>query len=105
MKYDNIAEIIQYTTQTGRTTAANGNSRRLGATVGNANLVDETEIDEMDTSYTETVSLVPPTGLELSRYYISIYMNKLLVLLVSIATLIIGFIVAKKMKGYKVVYK
>lgn len=60
MTYENVGEIIQYTSVTGRVTS-------LGTTLGNANLLNKTEWDEgrreSDTAATEKVTLTPPTGL------------------------------------------
>ena len=85
MTYENMAEIIQFTTLTGRRT-------NFATTIGNANLYEVqdkittkedpfgsdpnpnsgsiefmTSMIEPDTSATETVTLIPPTGLMRSR--------------------------------------
>ena len=73
LQYENIAEIIQFTTLTGRRT-------NFETTIGNANIHATTpsnpskgsiEFDtaalEPDTAATETITLTPPTGLMLSR--------------------------------------
>ena len=72
MTYENVAEIIQFTTLTGRRT-------NFATTIGNADIAgtvpDETKgerefvaaITEHDTAATETVTLIPPTGLMRNR--------------------------------------
>lgn len=73
LSYENIAEIIQFTTLTGRRT-------NFETTIGNANIHAtkksspskgspefETAALESDTAATETITLTPPTGLMLSR--------------------------------------
>lgn len=72
MSYENMAEVIQFTTLTGRRT-------NFATTVGNAN-IEEAKGDpgkgspeftlssfESDTAATETVTLIPPTGLMRNR--------------------------------------
>lgn len=60
MQYENLAEIIQYTTLTGRRT-------NFTTTIGNAD-ISEGEFDEAslesDTAATETITFAPPTGLD-----------------------------------------
>ena len=59
MQFENFAEVIQFTTQTGRRT-------NYATTIGNANAsIDEFEEakKEPDASATEVVTLIPPTGL------------------------------------------
>ena len=59
MAFENMAEVIQFTTQTGRRT-------NYATTIGNANCsIDEFEEakKEPDTSATETITFIPPTGL------------------------------------------
>lgn len=73
LQYENIAEIIQFTTLTGRRT-------NFETTIGNANIHKskrsepskgspefDTAALEPDTAATETITLTPPTGLMLSR--------------------------------------
>ena len=91
--YENMAEIVQFTTLTGRRT-------NFATTIGNANIhdikkrlendlppFDETEGNnsgsiefitasiEPDTSATETITLIPPTGLMKNRRAIVIIME------------------------------
>lgn len=59
MQFENFAEVIQFTTQTGRRT-------NYATTIGNANASlgeFEESTKEPDTSATEVVTLIPPTGL------------------------------------------
>ena len=59
MQFENFAEVIQFTTQTGRRT-------NYATTIGNANASlgeFEESTREPDTSATEVVTLIPPTGL------------------------------------------
>ncbi len=73
LQYENIAEIVQFTTLTGRRT-------NFETTIGNANIHKakrsepskgspefDTAALEPDTAATETITLTPPTGLMLSR--------------------------------------
>ena len=72
MLYENIAEVIQFTTLTGRRT-------NFDTTIGNVDLDDAVHADsdgsdefktsslEADTGATETITLTPPTGLERTR--------------------------------------
>ena len=61
MTYENMAEIIQFTTLTGRRT-------NFATTIGNVNVKAETgeyleSLKEKDTAATEVITLSPPTGL------------------------------------------
>lgn len=59
MQYENLAEIIQYTAQTGRRT-------NFATTIGNASATTgefTSAMTELDTSATEVITLTPPTGL------------------------------------------
>lgn len=77
MSYENLAEIIQFTTQTGRRT-------NFATTIGNADIISDimkvpdinknngtlefvTASLELDTAATETITLIPPTGLMRNR--------------------------------------
>ena len=72
MTYENMAEVIQFTTLTGRRT-------NFATTVGNADIESATgdpgkgspeftlSSFESDTAATETVTLIPPTGLMRNR--------------------------------------
>lgn len=72
MSYENMAEIIQFTTLTGRRT-------NFATTIGNADVQSTTANEkvgsiefvtaalESDTAATETVTLIPPTGLMRNR--------------------------------------
>ena len=64
LAYENISEVIQYTSLTGRrTTLPNGNG---GGVIGNANTQTswkEYEKYEDDTDATEVITISPPTGL------------------------------------------
>ena len=60
MQYENLAEIIQYTSQTGRRT-------NYATTIGNASAATgefASAMTELDTSATEVITLTPPTGLD-----------------------------------------
>ena len=75
LQYENIAEIIQFTTVTGRrtnfeTTIGNANVHSIDKTSSGPNIGSEefeTASFEPDTAATETITLTPPTGLMLSR--------------------------------------
>lgn len=65
LRFENIAEIIQYTCTSGRRT-------NFATTIGNVNVKASTgeyieSLNEKDTSATEVITLSPPTGLE--RYH------------------------------------
>ena len=65
LRFENIAEIIQYTCTSGRRT-------NFATTIGNVNVKSSTgeyleSLIEKDTSATEVITLSPPTGLE--RYH------------------------------------
>ena len=99
MTYDNSAEIIQYTSTTGRITS-------LGTTVGNLNMKNP-DYNESDSDFTERVTLAPPTGLEKLKYYASIVKDQLIIISITIGVVIIAIISRKKLKNvkFKVFYK
>ena len=105
MRYDNISEIIQYTSQTGRATQMKTSLTPLGQTLGNVDPSDPTPPDEPDTSYTETITLAPPTGLDKANYYIRVYINYILVIIAIILLSITGVFTGRKIKNYKKFYK
>ncbi len=106
MVYDNTAEILQYTTLSGRTT-------NLEQTVGNLNLrsdEDENEdedknLDEPDTDFTETISLIPPTGSYTLKYHM--YKHKNIIITIGIVALGISiiWIGINKIRHFKKRYK
>lgn len=101
MSYDNTAEIIQYTSQTGRVT-------NLTTTIGNALLNTNGNLDEPDTDTTERVSLSPPTGLYTLRYKLELYKKPIIIVISSIAIIAIIFVMIKlkkKIGKIKKVYK
>ena len=65
MEYSNVAEIIKYTTLTGRRTASEGVDAQ---TIGNINISSvgyrnsHETLRESDTSISEKITLTPPTG-------------------------------------------
>ena len=76
LQYENIAEIIQFTTVTGRrtnfeTTIGNANVHAIDTTTPDRPNIGSEEFEtasyEPDTAATETITLTPPTGLMLSR--------------------------------------
>lgn len=76
LQYENIAEIIQFTTVTGRrtnfeTTIGNANVHAIDITTPDRPNIGSEEFEtasyEPDTAATETITLTPPTGLMLSR--------------------------------------
>ena len=104
MSYENIAEIIQFTTLTGRRT-------NFATTIGNAN-VNTTPDDptkgskefitssfEPDTAATETITLTPPTGMMKNRRVIvnAVETAKVSVgvIVIAVAVVIIAIFVTK----------
>ena len=104
MKYDNTSEIIQYTSQTGRATQMKANAA-LGQTVGNVDPKKPTPTNEPDSSFTETITLSPPTGLDKLNYYTSVYMSYALIILTIILVSLSGTIAGIKIKNHKKFYK
>lgn len=104
MTYENVAEVVEYTTLVGRRT-------NLSSTVGNIRMTEENSTpyveayEESDSSGTETVNLIPPTGLV--RYKLFIASNGVLILTILIAILVIteGAIICKKVIFKKKIYK
>ena len=94
MTYDNSAEIIQYTSTTGRITS-------LGTTVGNLNMKNP-DYNESDSDFTERVTLAPPTGLEKLKYYASIVKDQLIIISIVICTVLIVGISIRKIKRMKI---
>ena len=91
MQFENLAEVIQFTTQTGRRT-------NYATTIGNANAsIGEFEEakKEPDTSATEVVTLIPPTGLMRTQRVIADIMDtaKAGVEVMSIGGLVVGVVV------------
>lgn len=99
MTYDNSAEIIQYTSVTGRVTT-------LATTVGNLNMNSNPEY-EADSAFTERVTLTPPTGLEKSKYYISLAMDEIIIVTIVIGVIIIAIVLKKNISkiSFKKFYK
>lgn len=104
MTYENIAEIIQFTTLTGRRT-------NFATTIGNAD-VKTTKPDsgigseefitasyESDTAATETITLTPPTGLMKNRRVIVDVVDtaktSVIVIIIIVAVVAIAIIVTK----------
>ena len=102
MLYENIAEVIQFTTLTGRRT-------NFDTTIGNADLDDAVHADsdgseefktsslEADTGATETITLTPPTGLDRTRRKIVNVVNSakngISIAAIALAVVIIVFVV------------
>ena len=87
MEYENIAEIIKYTSMNGRRTVKDGSSAH---TVGNAKMylagyINEDTLGESDTAITEKVLLTPPTGKDLFDIHV---ITKLIIYIVNIITII-----------------
>ena len=108
MQFENIAEVIQFTTQTGRRT-------NYATTIGNANTSlpggeFEEAKKEPDTSATEVVTLIPPTGLMGPRKVIAnimdtakagvevMSMTGLVVAVIAVVVIIVLFIIRKYKK-------
>ncbi len=106
MQFENFAEVIQFTTQTGRRT-------NYATTIGNANAsIGEFEEakKEPDTSATEVITLIPPTGLMGPRKVIAnimdtaktgvevMSMTGLVVAIVAVVVIIVLFIIRKYQK-------
>ena len=101
MTYDNSAEIVQYTSSTGRITT-------LGTAVGNLNMsVTKPDYSEPDSDYTERVTLTPPTGLEKTKYYMSLVKDQLIMIVTVIAVVIVAIVLKKNLKNvtFKKFYK
>ena len=112
MTYENMAEIVQFTTLTGRrtnfaTTIGNANIQEIQERINNKEIPFDTpdtpnsgSIEfmtatlEPDTSATETVTLIPPTGLMRNRKAIVSFMQtaKTSVEVVSIVGLVVAII-------------
>ena len=117
MSYDNVAEVVEYRSETGRVTTLNSHSikstngaegngvnkndfshfRSRWITIGNANLGsmmdtsfgdDGSRTDEPDTSMTETVTLTPPTGRYKLNYYLKTHRDLLKIVQITIALMI-----------------
>lgn len=65
LSYENMAEVVQYRSITGRRTKLPEGEGEGGGVIGNANVNDifEGEDPEDDTDATEVISITPPTGL------------------------------------------
>ena len=61
--------------------------------------------DEPDSSFTETITLTPPTGLDRANYYIRVYMDYAIVIIAVILLTSSGIFVGRKIKNYKKFYK
>lgn len=88
LAFDNLAEIIKYDIPTGR--------RDVTTVPGNANPKKgefETAVQERDSSATELVTLIPPTGSETEAILI---IQVLAISLVALTIIVIGIIVIKK---------
>lgn len=96
MTYDNSAEIIQYTSVTGRIT-------KLATTVGNLNMNHNPDYSETDSVYTERVTLTPPTGLEKSEYYLSVAKDQIVIVTIVIAVTIVVIVLKKNIS--KITFK
>ena len=100
MSYFNVAEIIEYTTLTGRIT-------NLNSTIGNTNIRNfdpynptpeilvGSHLNEIDSFFTERVTFAPPTGIELTRYYMNLWSYQIKIIITGIVAITIVFI------GYK----
>lgn len=104
MKYDNTSEIIQYTSQTGRATQMKAYSD-IGQTVGNVDPSNPNTPNERDSSFTETVTLMPPTGLDKANYYIRVYMDYAIIVIAIVIFTLSGLFVGTKIKNHKKFYK
>ena len=105
MRYDNTSEVIQYTSQTGRATQMKSGIKPLGQTLGNVDPSSNDLPDEPDSSFTETITLTPPTGLDRANYYIRVYMDYAIVIIAVILLTSSGIFVGRKIKNYKKFYK
>ena len=99
MVYDNSAEIIEYTSVTGRVT-------KLSTTVGNLNMNSNPEYED-DSDFTERITLAPPTGLEKAEYYLSIARDQIVMVAIVIAVVIVVIILKRSLKNvtFKKFYK
>ncbi len=112
LSYNNIAEIVKFTNTVGRRGLIIEDDTRNIGTMGNSvfgvngkltniGLVNSEILSEIDTDFTEQIKLVPPTGLELMRYYQDTIMKIVLVIAIGMASVIIGI----KIKTHKKIYK
>ena len=104
MVYENIAEIAQFNTIVGRRT-------NFAATIGNINLTEdkktpyEEAFKEPDSTGTELVSLIPPTGLTKYRIFMAENGTTIVTILVIILLVITAGIVIKRVFFTKKFYK
>ena len=123
LQFDNVAEVVEYRTETGRVTTMLSRSvkaiaeRSPNITIGNAKLrfmSDErlgdslSRTNEPDTGITEVVTLVPPTGRYKLSYYLATHTPLLRFFKILFAIMLVTpvlIVVFKKAKNYKKVYK
>lgn len=104
MTYENIAELAEFVTIVGRRT-------NFAATVGNIDLTKdgitpfEEAYEEKDSTGTETVNLIPPTGLVKYKLFMAKNGVTILTVLIALVLLIQGSIICKKVIFKKKIYK
>ena len=107
MSYYNAAEIVEYTTLTGRIT-------NLNATIGNTIIknfdpsdltgtITKSNMDEIDTFYTARVTFTPPTGITIARYYTKLWSYQIKIIITGILAIIVVFIGYKNRNKIKVI--
>lgn len=69
--------------------------------------VTKPDYSESDSDYTERVTLTPPTGLEKTKYYMSLVKDQLIMIVTVIAVVIVGIVLKKNLKNvtFKKFYK
>lgn len=88
LAFDNLAEIVKYEVSTGR--------RDISSIPGNANPMEgefATSLKERDTSATELITLIPPTGISVKG---QLTIQILMVIAVALGIMVVGIIIIKK---------
>ncbi len=104
MSYENIAEVAQFYTIVGRRT-------NFASTIGNLDLTAEGKTPfynaskEPDSTGTEVVTLIPPTGLTKYKLFMAKHGTKILISLVVVSSIMIGYVLGRKKIFKKKVYK
>ena len=103
LRFENMAEIVQYTSTTGRRT-------NYDITIGNADIRNGeymTSLKEVDSSAPEVITLTPPTGLDrriqnMVMYAVEKNINKVIIAIILFICLITsGFAVPRMVRKYK----
>ena len=97
MVYDNIAEIVQFTSPVGRRT-------NFASTIGNIKLPGginpfESSKEEPDSDGTEVIRLTPPTGLSRTKLFIMGNINTFLIIITIIAAIVMIYVIKTVLYG------